>query len=84
MQEHGIRINLFNISVRYVTVPPRQEDLRRVLHLVPDSEHRNGTESVCESLSPENVIFTIGANWVEEIVLSHVNHSTSVTDPLCL
>ena len=61
MQQQSIGINLFNIIVRHdVTVSPRQEDLSRDLHSVPDSDHHSGTKSGCESLSPENVIFTIG------------------------
>jgi len=61
MQEHSIGINLFNIIFRHdVAVSPRQEDLSRSLHSVPDSEHHSGTESACESLSHENAIFTIG------------------------
>jgi len=64
MQEHSVGINRFNIIVRHdVTVSPRHEDLSRGLHSVPDSEHHSRTEYGCESLSPENAIFTIGVQF---------------------
>ena len=64
MHEHRIRINLFNISVRYdITVTPRQEYLCRGRPRVPDSERHSGTESGCESLSLEKAIFTIGVQF---------------------
>ena len=62
MQEHSIRINLFNIGVRYdVTVSPRQEEKSSGLHWVPDIENHSGTECGCESQPWECDIY----DWVE-------------------